>query len=94
LLKVGISDVIKIKTSKSKRDMNDTALTKYGRMLKVHLKDQYPEMYRQMVWDGELETFLKNRDQTAVEMVDKMMDQGMNSSEAQEVAISDLLNVG
>ncbi|WP_167616988.1 hypothetical protein [Maribellus sediminis] len=66
-------------------------LTKYARMLKTHLESEHPEMLKELQENGTLNQFLDNRQNRAIELIDHLMDQGMNSSEAQEIAISQLL---
>ncbi len=68
-------------------------LTKYGLMLKTHLESEHPEMYKELQENGNLDQFCQERQDRAIDLREHLVDQGMNYSEANEVAVSQLLEI-
>jgi len=73
--------------------MKEKYRSKYGQWMEDFLKDQYSKRYKQMKKDGELIEFCQMRENRTIRLVDYLMDQGANSSEAEETALSQMFEM-
>lgn len=66
-------------------------MDRYSDQLKTHLQENKPQIYRQMVTDGELQEYLELKTKSAYQRKQALVDSGMPDDMAEEIVINELL---